>query len=251
MRTKHLTQLTHPPETTPERLLIWRDKNGIINTIHDLEITCKYFNDAVRQLNEMELLPLGLTDEMVIGMCFNDPSAFIEALNEASTSAPNDNRFARRLTAKTLNEDKETVTRIINDLNDTMNKNRLRNGLCLIEGDRAIYLKAEKGSVTFDREDIKEYYSRFAEGKALDIVAEARKVFEILTDFDRKIRTLGANKVRGIGDAEAGAIPEIISVYDGKILLDLSAISDLDFNIHIDCPEAERTGIYIIKNPER
>lgn len=217
-------------QTPTDRILLTRNATGITRTLADLNAVCKHLNEAVTQLADRELLPFGLSDEIVRGMCFNDGSAIIAALKEAATTAPASTRFERRLTAQTLEEDSAAVTEILADLAQTIEKNRLREGMNLRDDERATYLKADGNAVTFSRDEVTEYFSEYADTpEAIEYIAEARRVFDTLAEFDRKTRILGNNRVRGIGDAAVGAIPEIISVYNGKIRLDLAAVADLVF----------------------
>lgn len=240
-------------DTIPERVLLSRNVSGITRTLADLNAVCRHFNNAVTELSDRELLPLGLTDEMVRGMCFNDGSAIIAALREAATTAPADTRFERRLTAKTLEEDAAAVAEILGNLAQTIEKNRLRDGMSLRDDERATYLKADENKATFSRDEVTEYFSQYADTpEAIEYIAEARRVFETLAEFDRKTRIFGNNRVRGVGDAEAGAIPEIIAVSDGKITLDLAAVSDLVFaGAEERAKRMKFNDRYIMANPER
>lgn len=239
------------PQSTPERILLFRNLNAITKTLADLNASVRHFNGAIKKLTDRDLLPLGLTDEILRGICLNDPAAIIQAL-EATTDS-GDTRTARRLSANALADEVREVKTILADLADTMNSRRLTDGLRLHDHERANYLKAVDGKAGFSRSDVEAYFSVYADTpEQIEYIAEARRVFDTLAEFDRKTRILGRGKVRGVGDAETGAIPEIIAVYDGKITLDLAAVSDLVFaGAEERAKRMKFDDRYIIAKPER
>ena len=252
------------PETSPtdyttkeapsKRVLVWRDRNGIIKTNHDLKATCRYFNGLIFELRSLDLLPIGLTDEMVNGLCFYNPSPFIDALEKSAEERPANDRIAKKITAQILAEDVEKVTMKIADLQNTMEREKLKSGLCIGETDRANYLKVENGLITFDPEEVTEYFSRYADTpEALSYIAEARQLFDSLCKFDEKTRKLSRGRVRGIGNPEAGTIPEVIAVYNGKIRLDIAPVDNIfteSFKSRFLAPGFDK-GDYAVINPER
>lgn len=239
------------PQKPPERVLIFRDLNAITKTIRDLNGAVKHFNGAIKKLSDRDLLPLGLTDEILRGICLNDPAAIIQAL-EATTDSGN-TRMARRLSANALADEVNEVKTILADLAATMYDRRLTDGLRLHDHERATYLKAVDGKAGFSRSDVEAYFSVYADTpEQIEYIAEAHRVFDTLAEFDRKTRILGRGKVRGVGDAEAGAIPEIIAVTDGKITLDLAAVSDLVFaGAEERAKRMKFDDRYIIAKPDR
>lgn len=241
--------------TTPgKRVLIWRDRNGIIRTNHDLKAVCGYFNGFLDKLRSLDLLPLGLTDEMTKELCFYNPAPFIEALEKTAEPTNTTNRLLKKLSAQTLATDVEKVTKMIADLQNTMQREKLKSGLCLEETDRANYLKVQNDCITYDPEEVTEYFSRYAETpEALSYIAEARQLFDSLCKFDEKTRKLSRGKVRGLGDNESGTIPEIIVVYGGKIRLDLAPVDEIfteSFKSRFLAPGFDK-GDYAVINPER
>lgn len=235
----------------PERVLLFRDRNAIIKTLADLNGAVKYLNVAIKQLYDRDLLPLGLTDGILRGICLNDPAAIIEALE--ATNDKGDTRTARRLAANALADEVNEVKNILADMTEAMYNHRLSDGLRLNDHERANYLKVVDGKAGFSRSDVVAYFSVYADTQEqMEYIAEARRVFDSLAEFDRKTRILGRGKVRGVGDAEAGAIPEIIAVSDGKITLDLAAVSDLVFaGAEERARRMKFDDRYIIANPER
>ena len=145
------------------------------------------------------------------------------------------------------------ITKTLADLAATMYDRRLTDGLRLHDHERANYLKAVDGKAGFSRSDVEAYFSVYADTpEQMEYIAEARRVFDTLAEFDRKTRILGRGKVRGVGDAEAGAIPEIIAVTDGKITLDLAAVSDLVFTGAEELAKRMKfDDRYIIAKPDR
>lgn len=238
-------------QQTPERILLYRDTNAITKTLADLNSAVKYYNAAIKQLADRDLLPLGVTDEIVRGICLNDPAAIIEALETTADSGSS--RTARRLSAEILADEVNEVKTILADLADTMQRNRVKDGLRLYDHDRANYLKVIDGKAGYLRSDVEAAYSNYADTpEQMEYITEARKVFDMLAAFDRKTRILGRGKVRGLGDAETGAIPEVIAVYDGKITLDLAAVADLVFEgAEQRAGHMNFDGRYIIAKAER
>lgn len=230
MRTK-----TPPPPLDegaqqPERVLIYRDVNAITRTLADLNAACRHFNDTIAELSSRELLPLGLTNEIVTQMCFYDCSAIVDALERAEEAEPKVTRSERRNAAKLIEAEIMEIHELFLQLTETMQRRKLQDGMTLTEHERSVYLIADNGKVSFNRADVVEYFSRYLEGEpAKEYAEEARRVFNTLAEFDRKTRLLSNNTVRGVGDAEPGAIPEIIAVHNGKIHLDFYPISDLVF----------------------
>lgn len=248
------TQPTNGAKDTqlpPERVLLSRDHGAITTAIRDLSAAVKYINGTIKQLHDRDLLPLGLTDEILRGICLNDPAAIIEALE--ATNDKGDTRTARRLSANALADEVNEVKNILADMTEAMYNRRLSDGLRLNDHERANYLKVVDGKAGFSRSDVVAYFSVYADTQEqMEYIAEARRVFDTLAEFDRKTRILGRGKVRGVGDAEAGAIPEIIAVSDGKITLDLAAVSDLVFaGAEERAKRMKFDDRYIIANPER
>lgn len=252
MRTKTAPPPTDKGAQQPERVLIYRDVNAITRTLADLNATCRHFNDTIQQLTDRELLPLGLTDEIVREMCFYDCRAIADALEKVEEAEPKTTRSERRNAAKLIEAEIMEIHELILQLANTMQTSKLKDGLTLTPHERSVYLSATNGKVSFRRADVVEYYSRYLDGEAAKAYAdEARRVFDTLVDFDRKTRILSNNTVRGVGDADPGAIPEIIAIYDGKIHLDFNAISDLDFEGAEERARRMEINNYEIVKPER
>lgn len=253
--TPETSTMTNAPKVEPgKRVLIWRSRKDITNTNHDLKAVCRYFNGLIFELRSLDLLPLGLTDEMAKELCFYNPNPFIEALEKSAETTDTTNRLFKKLSAQTLATDVEKVTKMIADLQNTMQREKLKSGLCLEELDRANYIKVQNDCITYDPEEVTEYFSRYADTpEALNYIAEARQLFDSLCKFDEKTRKLSRGKVRGLGDNEAGTMPEIIAVYDGKIRLDLAPVDDIfseSLKSRFISPGYDK-GDYAVMNPER
>lgn len=200
------------------------------------------------------MLPLSLTDEMTTQLCFFNPSPFIEALENSVNDTQTNDQLLKRLSDQSLAKDAEIIPRLLDELKRRMEREKLKSGLCLEECDRANYIKVQNDCITYDPEEVTEYFSRFADTpEVLIYIVEARHLFGSLCKFDEQTRKLSRGKVRRLGDNESGTMPEIIVVYDGKIRLDLAPVDEIftaSFKSRFLAPGFDK-GDYAVINPER
>lgn len=222
----------NPPNGTPpgdvlEKVLIYRDVTAINTANAILNVLCPTLNQTAERLANAGLLPNGITAEIATDLCFAESSAIVEAIKADTPVAEND--VQRFVDESYLGNKCEKVDAILYDLNKELEKMQYHSPRLMMH-EISQFVKVSNGVITFSPDEILAAFSDYAETpEALQYINEAKALFDSIANFDRKTRILSHGKTRFIGDAEPGAIPEFVAVYNGKIRLDLANIASLDF----------------------
>ena len=84
-----------------------------------------------------------------------------------------------------------------------------------------------------------------------EYLKEARELFAQICAFDRKTRLLSGNRVRGLCENNSYR-QGVIECYDGKIELDLTRLTELDFITHEELLNSNANpGTYFITEKNR
>lgn len=240
---------TNNPTTAPERILIRRESAKISRMTADLSKTCEILNRAISRLNAADLLPGGITKAIVCDLIHGDTKAIINALETSLNEIENPTYAMRQIAAQMLENDKNTLAQIMRGVADDFRKNAFVCGE-IYTAQRAELVELVDGVATFNPDAVAEYYSEYATGKQIEYIAEARKLFDCIVEFDRKTRIFSNGKAHAISDGRAENLPGIIEVYNGRLFFDAAAVSHLD-NLGADTTTETKINNFTIVNPER
>lgn len=225
-------------------VVIEKDTVKIARLTAALEKMCGLVNCILGKLNDEGLLCIEVTTDIARQVCKGDPTKIIEAAREAirKESAGFATKYTRLKHERESEEAARRIMGIFKELQEAKEKARFElSAYSFTSVELSLYITVECGGVvSFDRLQVERDCTKCADADAQAFMEEARRIHAAMVEFDRKCRALSGNSITGITDSEEDK-QSIISVIDGKIWLDFSAVDALDFT------NAEE----VLNNPKR
>lgn len=231
--------------TTPGRLLVARYDSKISRTTTALKNACEIVNRAIPRLKNSGALPDGVNLDTITAIITDNTTPFVANLERSIHGETANSVAMGNLAPFAIDSGKEQIARILADVANEMRRKFITSADI---PEILANVEVENGVATYSPEHITEYYSEYATNAQSEFLKEARRVFDILADFDRKTRIYSRGKIHGIGESGVG---EIISIYGDRIVFDAAAVVNLD-NLEANTDNAAMTiNNTLIQKPER
>lgn len=216
-------------QTEKEQLRV-TDSAAISRIKNDMTFFCGLLNHTLLQLKDAHLIFGDVDDELLREFsCYKTSLAEKRLEAQAKEEADKLPPFQQSTIMLSVESMKSELRQMLNALSAEVELKRLSKGLCLAPFERAQYIASNNGVATYDEDRITAAYTQIVAGDMAEAyVNEARELFARICEFDRKTRLLSGNQVRGV--CENNAYKQgIIECYDGKIELDFTRLTELDF----------------------
>lgn len=214
----------------PKEQLRVTNSAAISRIKRDMTSFCEMLNNALTTLKEAHLLFGDVDDELLREFtCYKTALAEARLEAQAKEEAAKLPPFQQSTIMLAIDSMKTELRQVLTTLSAEVELKRLSKGLCLDPYERAQYILSNYGVAAFDEKLIEEAYTQVVAGDMAEAyVNEARELFAQICAFDRKTRLLSCNRVRGL--CENNAFKQgVIECYDGKIELDFTRLTELDF----------------------
>ena len=216
-------------QTEKEQLRV-TDSIAVSRIKKDMASFCELLNKALSQLKATHLL-FGNVDEELLRefSCYKTTLAEKRLEAQAKEEAAKLPPFQQSTIFLSVESMKSELRQVLNALSAEVELKRLSKGLCLDPFERAQYITSDNGVATYDEKRITAAYTQVVAGDMAEAyVKEARELFAQICAFDRKTRLLSGNRIRGL--CENNSFKQgVIECYDGKIELDFTRLTELDF----------------------